>query len=173
MTTVLQIDASASLETSKTRKATQSIVAGLNPDKLIVRDLAVTPLPHVTDGWVTARLTPIADQTPQEAAILAQSDQLIAELVEADTIVIGLPLYNFGLPASLKAWIDLIARPKVTFEYTADGPKGLLTGKKAIVAFTSGGVPMGAPVDYASPHMRNVLEFIGITDVTFKAAGDT
>ncbi len=97
----------------------------------------------------------------------------MAEVQAADTIVIGLPIYNFGVPAALKAWIDLIARAGVTFQYSAEGPKGLLTGKHAIVAVASGGTEIGSDIDFASGYIRHVLGFVGITDVTFIRADRT
>lgn len=167
MSHILHIDASATLTDSVSRALGAQTVTDLAPAQVTHRDLATAPLPQVNEAWVKARLVSPEDRTVEEAEVLALSDTLIAELEAADTVVIGLPLYNFGVPASLKAWIDLVARPGVTFRYTEDGPEGLLTGKSAIVVFASGGVPMGAPVDFASPHVRQFLRFIGITDVTF------
>ena len=97
---------------------------------------------------------------------MALSDDLVAELQAADVIVIGVPLYNFGAPAVLKAWMDLVARPKVTFRYESGGPVGLLTGKKAIIAPASGGVPIGSAADHMTPQLKTFLAFLGITDVT-------
>ena len=125
-----------------------------------------TPLPQIDETWVAANFTPAADRSEAQNARLAQSDALVAELQAADTIVIGLPVYNFGVPAALKAWIDLIARAGVTFRYTAEGPEGLLTGKKVIVAFASGGVQLGSDYDFASTYLRHVLGFVGLTDVS-------
>ncbi len=172
MSHVLQIDASSTLTASQSRAAGAVIVEGLGAQKVTHRDLAETPLPQITEDWVNARLVPAEKRTPEESEVLALSDQLIEELKAADTIVIGMPLYNFGMPAALKAWIDLIARPRVTFQYTEGGPVGLLEGKKAIVVFASGGVPMGAPVDFATPHLTQVLNFVGITDVEVRVASD-
>ena len=95
---------------------------------------------------------------------------MIEELKSADTIVIGVPIYNFGIPARLKAWIDLVARAGVTFRYTEAGPQGLLENKRAIIATASGGVPVGSPADFATTYLKQVLAFIGITDVTIIAA---
>jgi len=114
------------------------------------------------------RLSP----TSEDAAHLELSDTLIAELEAADTIVIGAPIYNFAGPACIKAWMDLVARPRVTFTYTPDGPKGLLTGKKAIVVVASGGVAVGSPADFLSSHLTFFLGFLGITDVEVVAAKD-
>ncbi len=172
MTTVLHINASGTLNGSVSRAATDKLVHDLSPSRVITRDLAQETLPFVDEAWITTRLIPADEMTDANKAVLALSDTLIAEIKAADVIVIGMPMYNFGMPAALKAWIDLIARPKVTFAYTENGPVGLLEGKRAIVAVASGGVPVGAPVDFATPHMTQVLNFIGINDVTVHAAKD-
>ncbi len=98
------------------------------------------------------------------------SDSLVAELKDADVLVIGVPIYNFNVPASLKAWIDMIARARLTFRYTENGPEGLLQGKKAYLVVATGGVPVGSPVDFATPYLKHALGFIGITDVEIIAA---
>ncbi|WP_371156426.1 FMN-dependent NADH-azoreductase [Jannaschia sp. 2305UL9-9] len=169
MTKILRIDSSARTKGSVTRDLTDRIVTHLGGD-VTIRDLAQDPLPQLTEDWVAANFTPAGDRTAEQVQTLALSDALIAEVEAADTLVIGLPIYNFGAPAALKAWVDLIARAGVTFKYTPDGPVGLLTGKRAIVAMASGGVPMGAPVDFATGFIKQVLAFVGITDVTFVAA---
>ena len=107
-----------------------------------------------------------ADTTPG----LAESDTLVAELEAADVLVIGTPIYNFAIPAALKAWFDQVARPRVTFRYTEDGSVGLLGGKKAYIVVASGGVPVGSPVDFATPYIRHMLGFLGISDVEIVAA---
>ena len=167
--TVLHIDASARTENSVTRKLSGQIVDRLAADTIIRRDLA-SPLPQLSEDWITANLTPAEDRDPVQRDILALSDQLIDEIQRADTLVIGLPVYNFSIPASLKAWIDLIARAGVTFRYTEDGPRGLLSGKRAIIALASGGTPVGSNIDFASGYLRHVLGFIGIKDVEIIAA---
>jgi len=172
MTTVLHINASGTIDGSVSRSATQKLLADLAPNRVITRDLAATPLPQIDANWITTRLIAQEDQTAADKEVLALSDALIAEIQEADVILIGMPMYNFGMPAALKAWVDLVARPKVTFAYTENGPVGLLEGKSAIVAVASGGVPIGAPMDFATPHMKLVLNFIGITDVTVHTAKD-
>lgn len=172
MTTVLHINASGTLEGSRSRAATAQLLNDLSPTKVISRDLAQTPLPQIDATWITTRLVPANEQTDADRAVLTLSDTLIAELEAADIVVIGMPIYNFGMPAALKAWIDLVARPKVTFAYTENGPVGLLKDKKALVAVASGGVPVGAPMDYATPHLKQVLGFIGIDDVTVHSAND-
>ena len=170
--TLLLINASSVLTGSASRAAADFIVSQQGADTVINRDLAQTSLPIINEAWVNARLVPADEQTEDDKAILALSDTLVDELKAADTIVIGMPIYNFGMPASLKAWVDLVARHKVTFEYTSDGPRGLLEGKSAIVVYASGGVPMNSSVDFATPHMKTVLDFLGITDVRFVTAAE-
>lgn len=172
MTTVLHISASGMIEGSVSRAATAAIIAEIAPDKIITRDLALAPLPQVDSRWIKARLMNVEERSAEDAASLALSDALIAEIKAADIVVIGMPIYNFGMPAALKAWIDLIARPKVTFQYTENGPIGLLQNKKGIVAVASGGVPVDSPADFATPHLRHVLKFVGIEDMTVHAAAD-
>lgn len=170
--TILHINASGTMEGSFSRAATDQLITETGDVDVITRDLAATPLPQVDGTWIAARLVPEEDRTDAERASLALSDALIAELDAADVIVIGMPIYNFGMPASLKAWIDLIARPKVTFRYTENGPVGLLKGKRAVVAVASGGVAVDSPADFATPHLRQVLRFVGIDDITVHAAKD-
>lgn len=171
--TILRIDSSVNTKTSASRDLTDQIIALLPAgEDVVVRDLAAEALPHITQSWAEARLVPEAERTAQERDLLALSDTLIAELHAADTIVIGVPMYNFSVPASLKAWIDLIARPKETFRYSASGPEGLLSGKRAILAVASGGTPVGSASDFASSYMRQILGFVGITDVHILSAAE-
>lgn len=172
MTTVLHINASGTLNGSVSRDATAKLLGDLGATQVITRDLAKAPLPQVDDTWITTRLIPQADLTDENSKVLALSDTLIAEINAADVILIGMPMYNFGMPAALKLWIDLIARPKVTFAYTENGPVGLVEGKRAVVAVASGGVPVGAPMDFATPHLQQVLRFIGIEDIDVHVAKD-
>lgn len=137
---------------------------------VVTRDLAANDLPYVSAERFAANLTPAAERTPEQAELAAIADQLIAELQAADTIVIASPVYNFGPPATLKAWADLVARAGTTFRYTATGPEGLLKGKKAYLAIASGGTPMGADYDYMSRWLNFFLGFLGITDVEMVAA---
>jgi FMN-dependent NADH-azoreductase len=167
--TLLHIDASARTEGSTTRSLSASVVERLTPTRTTRRDLA-SPLPLIDEAWVGANFTPADQRDAVQQDILALSDQLVQELVEADTIVIGAPVYNFSVPASLKAWIDLVARAGLTFSYTETGPKGLLEGKRAIVVLASGGTPIGSEVDFASGYITHVLGFLGITDVQVIAA---
>ncbi len=162
---ILRIDASARRTGSVSRDLADRIIARFEGAQVTTRDLA-TPLPLIDEAWVGANFTPADDRTDDQRARLALSDELIAELIAADTIVIGLPIYNFGVPAGLKAWIDLVARAGVTFRYSETGPKGLLEGKRAIIAVASGGTQTGSDFDFATGYLRHVLGFIGITDVT-------
>lgn len=167
--TVLRVDASARHSGSESRALTQRILDRLAPDSVINRDLAV-PLPAIDADWLNANWTPEDQRSDAQRQTLALSDTLIEELKAADTIVIGAPIYNFGIPATLKTWVDLLARAGITFKYSEAGPQGLLTGKRAIVAITSGGTRIGSEIDFASGYLRHVLGFVGITDVQFVAA---
>ncbi len=163
--TVLHIDSSARHQGSVSRELSRKAVDALKAEKTIERDLS-TGVDLVDENWIFSAYTAPDERSDEQKARLGQSDALIAELQEADTIVIGVPTYNFGIPASLKLWIDQIARVGVTFRYNENGqPIGLLENKKAIVVFTSAGVPMGSPMDFVTPYLKLVLGFIGITDV--------
>lgn len=167
--TVLHIDSSARLEGSVTRDLSARITARLGAEEVIRRDLA-SPLPLLTEDWVGANFTPADQRSAEQKARLALSDSLVEELQRTDTIVIGTPVYNFSVPAALKAWIDLVARAGLTFKYTENGPVGLLEGKRAIIALASGGTPAGSEIDFATGYLRHVLGFLGITDVELVAA---
>lgn len=168
--TVLHINASARTDGSVTRDLSARLVAQYPKAHVITRDLAAEPLPQITEDWVNANFTPAEARTDAQKETLALSDALVAEVQSADTLVIGLPIYNFGVPTAMKAWIDLIARAGLTFRYTENGPKGLLEGKRAIVAVASGGTKTGSEIDFATPYLQHVLGFVGITDVTVIAA---
>ena len=170
---ILRIDSSAQTETSQSRRLSNRIIDGLHalgksPD-VAVRDLDER-LPQLDSAWIEANTTPIDDRTDDQRKTLALSDTLITEIEAADTLIIGVALYNFSIPASLKLWIDLVCRARKTFAYSEDGPKGLMTDKKAIVCFASGGTAFGSDIDFASGYIRHILGFIGITDVTFISA---
>ncbi len=167
--TVLRIDASARLNGSESRALTQRIIDRLAPSTVIHRDLA-SAIPAIDADWLAANWTPEDQRTEAQREKLALSTTLIAELKAADTLVIGTPIYNFAIPATLKAWIDQIARAGQTFQYSETGPKGLLSGKRAIVAIASGGTQVGSDIDFASGYLRHVLGFVGITDVQFVPA---
>ncbi|MEO0487602.1 MAG: NAD(P)H-dependent oxidoreductase [Pseudomonadota bacterium] len=166
---ILRIDGSARKSGSITRDLTDQVIAKLGAETVTTRDLS-DGVPLLTEDWVAANFTPAAERSEAQRAILATSDTLVAELTAADTIVIGAPIYNFGAPAAVKAWIDQVARAGVTFAYTPEGPKGLLTGKRAIIVTASGGTKVGSEIEFAVNHLRHVLGFIGITDVELVAA---
>ena len=171
-TNILRIDASARKTGSISRELNDRIIARYQKAgaaNVATRDLT-DALPHLNENWLGANFTPASDRTDAQRETLALSDTLIEEINAADVLVIGLPIYNFGVPAALKAWVDLVARAGVTFQYSETGPKGLLTGKRAIVTVASGGTEMGSDIDFASGYLRHVLGFIGITDVIFVAA---
>lgn len=134
-------------------------------DTVTVRDLAADPVP-VLDGELVGALRPSdTPLTPRQQEALALSDTLIAELKAHDVIVLAAPMYNFNIPTQLKNYFDLVARAGVTFHYTENGPEGLVTGKRAIVISTRGGIHNGTPSDLVTPYMQLFLGFIGITDV--------
>ncbi len=147
-----------------------------HPDtRVIERDLNVDSLPFVDEQWIQASYTAPAQRTPQQQQALALSDALIEELMAADVIVLGVPMHNFSIPASLKAWFDLVVRAGKTFSYSDKGPKGLLPAGKQVVAIVSrGGVydeaPAAAPSDFQVPYLRHLLRFVGLKDVTVIAA---
>ncbi|GAA3530125.1 FMN-dependent NADH-azoreductase [Zobellella aerophila] len=132
----------------------------------MIRDLAASPLP-LLDGAAVSAIRGGEGLDPHQQDILALSNQLVEELQAADTLVIAAPMYNFHIPVQLKAWIDLICRAGVTFRYTEQGPQGLMTGKKAVVITTRGGLHKDKPSDLITPYMQTILGFIGITDVEF------
>lgn len=174
MSNILHITASIRSDAeSISRGLGQRIVDGLAAKtgaSVTTRDLAANDLPFVSAERFGANLTPAADRTPEQAELAAIADTLIAELQAADTIVIAAPIYNFGPPASLKAWADLVARAGTTFHYTANGPEGLLKGKTAYLAIASGGTPVGSDFDFMSRWLTFFLGFLGITDVQVIAA---
>ncbi len=174
MSNILYITASIRSDTeSVSRTLGQSIVDGLaakSGASVTARDLAANDVPYVSAERFAANLTPAAERTPEQVWLATFADDLIAELQAADTIVIASPVYNFGPPAVLKAWADLVARAGTTFHYTATGPEGLLTGKKAYLALASGGTPMGSDIDFMSRWLTFFLGFLGITDVEIVAA---
>lgn len=174
---ILRVDSSARADASTTRQLADELVARLREQHRLVdvtvRDLARTPPPQLDADWVAANFTASEARTPAQHAALALSDEFIAELQAADVVVIGVPVYNFGIPAALKAWIDLVARARVTFRYSEHGPEGLLKGKCAYLVFASGGVALGSATDFASGYMRHVLGFLGIEEIEIIAADRT
>lgn len=176
MTKVLIIDSAATGEASVSRKLTSEFAQRLSshdPSAIVTRrDVGAAPVPHLTEATVGAiRGGEAVSDEAREA--IALSDRLIAELKEADVIVMGAPMYNFGIPSTLKAWFDHVLRARITFRYTAAGSEGLVKGKRAIVIESRAGLYSEGPaaaMDGQEPHLRTLLGFIGIEDVTFVRA---
>lgn len=172
---ILQVNSSArayangagSISTRLGDELVQRLLAA-NPDAShTLRDLARQPHPVLDEATLGALFTPDTARTPEQAARVALDDALIAEIQAADVVVLGVPMYNFGVSAQLKNWIDAISRARVTFQYTASGPEGLLKGKTVYVVTTRGGVHRNQASDTVVPYLRNVLAFLGMTDVHF------
>jgi FMN-dependent NADH-azoreductase len=168
---ILQINSSARADGSHSTRLANTIVerlrAGQPEAALSVRDLGRTPHPMLDEAALQALFTPAEQRTPEHAARVAQDDALIAEIQAADVVVIGVPMYNFGIPAQLKNWIDAISRAQVTFRYTETGPEGLLKGKKVYLALTRGGMYRNTPNDTQTPYLKAFFGFLGMTDVQF------
>jgi FMN-dependent NADH-azoreductase len=168
---ILQINSSARSNDSESTRLADSIVAHITahaPSASVEqRDLARNPHPIVDDAFLQAMATPVGQRTTLQAARVALDDALISQLQAADVLVIGAPMYNFGISVQLKGWFDAIARAGVTFNYTATGPVGLLTGKKVYVGVTRGGMHRDGATDAQVPHLKTLLGFLGMTDVTF------
>lgn len=176
MTKVLIIDSAATGEASVSRKLTAQFAALLRERdpavRIVDRDVGAAPIPHLTEATVGAIRGAEALSDEAEAA-LALSDTLIAEVKEADLLVIGAPMYNFGIASTLKAWFDHVLRAGITFRYTAEGPEGLVKNKRAIVIESRAGLYSEGPaaaMDHQEPHLRTLLGFMGIEDVTFVRA---
>lgn len=169
---ILRIDASARKAGSITRQLADAVIDQLSAKggvQITSRDVSAG-VPFIDEEWVNANFTAVEARSDAQKAKLAISDKMVSELNDADTIVIGVPVYNFSVPATLKAWIDLVCRAGLTFKYTPDGPVGLLEGKRVIVVLASGGTQLDSDIDYAAPYFRHIMGFIGITDVTVFAA---
>ena len=168
---ILQINSSARRDASHSTHLASQIVRRLrdvDPDAtLTVHDLGLAPHPVLDEAALDALFTPAAQRTREQAARVALDDALIDEIAVADVVVLGVPMYNFGVPASLKNWIDAISRAGVTFRYTEKGPEGLLKGKKVYVALTRGGQYRDTPADTQVPYLKTVFAFLGLTDVSF------
>lgn len=168
---ILQINSSARVEGANSTRLANTVTARLqakHPGATVtVRDLAVTPHPVLDAAALGALFTPADQRTPEQAARVALDDALIAEVQAHDAIVLGVPMYNFGVPVQLKTWLDAIARAGVTFRYTANGPEGLIQGKKVYVAFARGGIYRDTPADSQTPYIKTILGFLGMTDVKY------
>jgi len=168
---ILQINTSARSAGANSTRLADSITARLkarNPTAVIeLRDLAANPHPVLDEAALGALFTPAEHRTAEQAARVALDDALIAQLQAADVIVLGVPMYNFGVPVQLKTWIDAIAKAGTTFRYTENGPEGLIKGKKVYVALARGGIYRDTPADSQVPYLKAVLGFVGMTDVDF------
>ena len=172
MTTLLQINASINNGNGESSRLANQFVAAFHKKHpkatILVRDVAAAdPVPHLNAERFGAFITKPEDRSPAQHAVVAYSDTLINELKQADVIVLGLPMYNFGVPSQLKAYFDHIARIGVTFEYTEKGPVGKLTDKKVYVFAARGGVYEGTPMDTQTSYVRDFLRFLGMTHVEF------
>ncbi|MEW6446218.1 MAG: FMN-dependent NADH-azoreductase [Pseudomonadota bacterium] len=170
MSTLLQINSSARAGGESSRLANDFTQAWRHnhPEGVVVlRDLTARPVPHLDEPTLNAFSTPPEQRDASQREAVRLSDELIAEIQAADVIVMGVPMYNFGIPSTLKAYFDHIARAGITFQYTANGPQGLLTGKRAIVLAARGGIYSGTPKDTQSAYLRDFLAFIGITELEF------
>ncbi len=172
MSTLLHIDSSARSGGSISRQLTASFATqwqAKNPGgKIVHRDLAANTLPHLSESLLGAYFTPADARNAEQADLIKQSDALVDELLAADTIVIGVPMYNFAPPSTLKAWIDHVFRAGRTFKYTDTGPVGLVSGKKAVIILSRGGKYSEGPMealDFQGKYLKSALAFIGITDV--------
>jgi FMN-dependent NADH-azoreductase len=168
---ILQVNSSARTENSHSTRLAGEITSRLQTlhphASLTVRDLGHTPHPALDETALHALFTEAEQRTPEQAARVALDDALIAEIQAADVVVLGVPMYNFGVTVQLKNWIDAIARARVTFRYTDKGPEGLLTGKKVYIALTRGGQYRNTPADSQVPYLKTVLGFLGMTDIEF------
>jgi FMN-dependent NADH-azoreductase len=168
---ILQINSSIRAENAYSSRLADNLVAGLRQQvpsaSLVLRDLAKTPHPLLDEAALVALSTPAKQRSPEQAQRVALDDALIAEIQQADTVVLTAPMYNFGIPAQLKAWIDAIARARITFQYTENGVEGLLKNKQVYVIQTAGGKHSGTDTDSQSTYLRTILGFLGMTDVAF------
>ncbi|ABC63771.1 FMN-dependent NADH-azoreductase [Erythrobacter litoralis] len=174
MSTILHITASIRGDESISRALSSKLVERLSgtDTKVITRDLSQNDIPYVDADRFAANLSPYTERSPEQQELAAIADTLIEELQAADTIVLGVPIYNFSVPATVKAWADTVARAGTTFEYTPTGPKGKLDGKKAYITVASGGTPVGSEVDFMSPWLKFFLGFLGISEVEVVATAD-
>lgn len=172
MTNILIVDSAATGEASVTRRLTrelESVLRGRGPVRIVHRDVGTQVIPHLT-AETTPAIRGAEAETEAARDAIALSDELIAELKAADLVVIGAPMYNFGIASTLKAWFDHVLRAGITFRYSEAGPEGLLKGKKTIVIESRAGLYSSgpsAPMDSQEPHLRTLLGFMGLDDATF------
>ncbi len=168
---ILQINASARREGANSTKLANTVVERLQAAHpgaaLTLRDLAASPVSILDEAALGALFTPAGQRSAAQAALVAEYDALIAEVMAHDVLVLGVPMYNFGVPVQLKAWVDAIARAGVTFRYTESGPEGLIQGKTVYIALARGGLYRDQPHDSQVPYLKTVLGFLGLTDLRF------
>ncbi len=170
---ILEVAASGRVHGSVSRMLSKDLINALTQnhgDAIVTHRNLNEGMEFVDESWIEANFTAPEDRTAAHRTALFESDELVCELQEADVVVIGVPIYNFSVPAVLKAWIDMVSRARLTFRYTEKGPEGLLKGIKAYLVIASGGVPIDSAVDFATPYMRHALRFIGIDEVEVIAA---
>jgi FMN-dependent NADH-azoreductase len=170
MKKVLVINCSLNNEQGNSNKLTEMFVRRWQQAQdltLSECNLSALNLPHLSRAEMQAWGTSAAQRSAEQAALAEHSDKLVGELKAADSLVLGMPMYNFGVPSTFKAWIDRVARAGLTFNYTAEGPKGLLEGKTLYILAARGGVYAGTPADSQSQYLKDVFAFLGITDIHF------
>jgi FMN-dependent NADH-azoreductase len=174
---ILQIISSARGAASYSTRLSQGIIdkllAAQPGSTVVVRNVATQPFPHLEEAHLNAYFAPAENRSPEQQEAVRHSDEAIAQVMAADVLVIGVPFYNFSIPSSLKSWLDHLTRAGITFRYTAAGPEGLIMGKKVYLAVASGGVYSEGPMqayDFATPYLRTVLKFLGMSDVTVARA---
>ncbi len=168
-TRLLHIDSSMRHEGSRSRSLSKALVhhlSDMHPDVIVTKRDLSDGVPFIDANWIESNFTPPEERSPEQRAVLAHSDILFNELKAADVLVLGTAIYNFGIPAALKAWVDMIVRAKEAFKYGENGPIGLLEGKSAYVTVVSGGTQAGSDIDFAWPYLKHILGFIGISKVT-------
>ena len=174
MKNILAIHSSLFEENSVSSLLTNELIADLRAEgeefELVERDFRSESIPHLDGKWLQALSTDEAERDSDQQAKVKFSDSLIEELMEADTILIGLPMYNFSVPSMLKAWIDHIARAGETFKYTETGSVGLLTNKRVFLLTAMGGIHEPGKTDFLRPYMKQALSFVGLEDVEFITA---
>ncbi len=177
MTTILYLNSSVRSTGSVSRQLSGEFIEKLKAAhpgaNVVTRDLAANPLPHLSEAMVGAYFTPPEQRSDEQKQLIKTSDEVVAELLAADVVVVGAPMYNFSVSSTLKSWIDHVARAGVTFKYTETGPVGLVHGKKFVIFTSRAGVYSSGPaqsMDFQETYLRGVLGFLGITDVTFISA---
>ena len=170
MKTLLRIDSSLSGENSASKLLADESINSLQRNEVLqitYRDITADGIPHLNHTHIAALSTPREQQPPDQQTWLDYADSLISEVIAADTLLIGAPMYNFGVPSVLKSWFDHIARAGVTFRYTSEGPEGLLKNKQAIIITTRGGIHRNQQSDSETHFITTMLNFLGIKKINF------